>query len=288
MKRCAGLLLAMLFCVWPLTVCAEEAEEKGVALITEPSAWTDGLVYSVNGQPQASADIPWEAGRNGQALRLSAGGAGVYLEEVTLPEQFSLVLWFRFEPAEVLWDEPMAAELLTMEGEPGLAFLPAGSGAGLPYTPLLRLTDASGAVQEQTNPDAQALDDGEWHFLAVVGDEQGTAMYMDGALWAETELSFSGAGLRRLCFGGLSEETGIDALVDDVELFGRALSAAQVAKIYVQPVPATTTPSQTVTTTEATLPDPLESSSQLWLLFPPLAAGVLLVVAFLLKKSKNG
>ncbi len=287
MKRCAGLLLAILFCLWPLTVCAEEAVEKGVALITEPSAWADGLVYSVNGQPQGSAEIPWETGGNGQALRLSAGGAGVYLEEVTLPERFSLSLWFRFEPAEALWDRPMAAELLTMEGEPGLAFLPAGDGAGLPYTPLLRLTDAGGEVQEQTNPNAKVLNDGEWHILAVVGDEKGTAVYVDGALWTKTELSFSGAGLRRLCFGGLSAETGIDALVDDVELFDRALSAAQVAKMYVQPPAMTVTPSQTATTTEGTLPDPLESSSQLWLLLFPLVAGVLLAVAFLLKKSEN-
>ena len=76
-----------------------------------------------------------------------------------------------------------------------------------------------------------ALSQNEWHHIAIVARQPYISLYVDGTLFAQALWSI---GLRELnpnylrIGGGMEGDASLNALVDDVEIYGFDLSADQL------------------------------------------------------------
>ncbi len=283
----AAALTAVLLCLsaQPALAAREAAYTDGqVAMLTEPADGVLPLAYYRGQTPQAAAQLTWETGRHGQAVRLDGENDTLRMDGTLLAEKadLSLSLWFR--QAEVA-----AQPLLFIGGRE-------------PATQLLQLTvggEAGPAVQVQYGTATRAVEaeNGRpltegWHHLALVWQDRTLTLYVDGALYAENTdiIRPTRFAPQQLCLGGSlqGEDTPLfRGLLDDVVLYDHALSAEAVAAMAQQPAdePTTTTtaPAAPADTTSATdgltddsVPDPLAAEDRAWLLLIPAAALVVI------------
>lgn len=86
-----------------------------------------------------------------------------------------------------------------------------------------------------TSPEGRNYADGKWHQLAVVRDSAGGKLYLDGELVVENkEATALLEGNAILAFGGQDYGPAFyQGSLDEIRLYGRALSADEVKKLYV-------------------------------------------------------
>jgi len=79
-----------------------------------------------------------------------------------------------------------------------------------------------------------ALQTGRWYHVAVTNVGNSVKLYLDGKVVASGDLSMNTPSGTRLYIGNLPVDTfkRLDGLVDEVEIYNRALSAAEIKSIY--------------------------------------------------------
>jgi len=102
-----------------------------------------------------------------------------------------------------------------------------------------------------------ALQTGRWYYVAVTNTDTKVKLYLDGKLVASGDLPIDTAAGTKFFVGSLPDEPAkrLDGLVDEVEIYNRALTAAEIRDIFqagskrqCRPVPQPThTPSLTAT-----------------------------------------
>jgi subtilisin-like proprotein convertase family protein len=79
------------------------------------------------------------------------------------------------------------------------------------------------------------VDDGQWHFVAVVGDSSGVEMYLDGNTSPEATLpALSGNMSGRLRIGQDNSGANFDGLIDQVTVFRKPLSTGEIADLIAE------------------------------------------------------
>ena len=276
MKRFWGICLTAVFGLGLSMMAAAEPTADGItALLTEPGALPTGVEYAQGDTSLNPESIPWVEGCSGQAVRLES--TSLLLEEVVLPPEFSLSLWVRWEPTDA--DGEREPTLLQLEGTPGFTLAASGTDGVYRHSPLMRLTDAAGETRVLSAEGSDGLTDGQWHRLTITGDAQVTRLYLDGVPVNEAEVSVWTDGSRRLYFGGRTEETGVTALVDEVYLYDRVLTMAELAGS----ADAVGEEAPAAVPEKLTAPDPLQPQNRLWILAFPGGAVVLLLAGALWK-----
>ena len=72
----------------------------------------------------------------------------------------------------------------------------------------------------------------EWHSITLVRDRAEVRVYVDGELDLSTVAPLGGGVSNEMFFGGRSDqEAGWEGRLDEVAVFSRALSAAEVRKL---------------------------------------------------------
>ena len=79
-----------------------------------------------------------------------------------------------------------------------------------------------------------ALQTGRWYHVAVTNTGTKVKLYLDGKLVASGDLPINTPGGTKLFMGSLPDEPAkrLDGLVDEVEIYNRALTAAEIRAIY--------------------------------------------------------
>ncbi len=261
----------------PVTPAAMQTE-AAVALLTEPEALPQGWTLYAGDSRQLSNAVVWTDGYAGQAVSLTAGET-LRLEEIPVPLEFSLDLRIQWTAPVPEMQSDRLPTLLTLEGTPGLRLAASGVDGEYVHSPLLQVTDAAGGTQTLTAEGTDGLGDGQWHRLTVVGDGSGTRLYLDGMPVCETPVSVTETGeTRQLCIGGSTEETGVTALVDEVYLYDRTLTLAELNGNRQPEESSEERWDPMASADRATAPDPLQPHNRLWILAFPGGAILLLAV----------
>jgi hypothetical protein len=95
-----------------------------------------------------------------------------------------------------------------------------------------------------------AVTPGVWYHVAAVKNASTISLYVNGMLEASTALaSFSDTNTANLRLGSyVAEGAFLDGLVDEVQLYNRALSDTEIHELFSEPPPDTTAPTITITT----------------------------------------
>jgi len=78
--------------------------------------------------------------------------------------------------------------------------------------------------------------DGKWHFIAVIGDSKSIRQYLDGSSTPEiTQPASTNVASGTFYIGAMNSSTYFyNGLLDDLRIFGRAMSAQEIQHLYVE------------------------------------------------------
>lgn len=278
MRKCLmGLLAGALLLTGPWTASAavsfsvpDSYQPDGrLVLATEPDTVSDYVSYYQNGEEQSTSQIPWEDGREGHGQAISLDGEDDYLSigysQLRLTN-FTVSLWVNWRGAAgsqsddqqiftIAQDENNYIALSTHHTDSENPNADGEIANGL-------FLDVMVAGEQETafrpsQPNVQtSLPEGEWHHIAVVARQPYMTLYVDGVEWAQ---ALWGISLRELnpnylrIGGGMEGEASLNALIDDVEVYGFDVSSDQLQMLAagVDPlaegatVPPSTTGAQT-------------------------------------------
>ena len=186
-----------------------------------------------------NTDGAWGDGHSGKALDLHAANVNAESPRIELPEVFTIALWLRIQPGGPARPQP----LLTCHGRSlggddfWLTVPPTIPGMGV----VIEMPGRLMGSRAHARPDV--IFAGRWHHLAVnVDGSQGRAsFFVDGRDVTEA------GGLRRdfklggsLIIGRRLKDGAMvfDGQIDDIRIYGRALSAEEITTLAEQKNPA--------------------------------------------------
>ncbi|HEX2874243.1 MAG TPA: carboxypeptidase regulatory-like domain-containing protein [Polyangiaceae bacterium] len=220
-------------CDW-LQVVVVDAEARGcVAAPSDVVAWWpgDGDSRDVFAGLASSTQASYARGRVGQAFSFAAGrpALATWASESSAQQAFSLSMWVR--PALI---DGNARTLLARREAPSSvpAYLLELDGSNH-----VRFKVWNGTVQTTLTSEV-ALLSGGWHHLAATREAKQLTLFVDGA--ETTHVAFDGAVLygtsttAELQLGSTRNgaEPELAELLDEIMIYGRGLSAAEVQQIY--------------------------------------------------------
>lgn len=146
----------------------------------------------------------------GKAVNVSAGYC-VSASAISTTSSYSVALWFNpsIAPSGV-------NQLFSVNSAHNLSIYPSG---------LLNYTDGASSVSTT----ASSLSFGTWHHLVVEGNSTGVLLFLDGSQNASNAVAAS-AVVNTVTLGAASN--GFNGLVDDVKVWNRSLSVAEVTALY--------------------------------------------------------
>lgn len=106
---------------------------------------------------------------------------------------------------------------------------------GTNYNPIQLYNNTSRICVSGCSAGGPSLNDGSWHFLATVGDVTGVYGYVDGAaspVVTQSVTSNSSSGVLRIARDVSTNSMGFNGVVDDVRLYDRPLSVAELQSMY--------------------------------------------------------
>jgi hypothetical protein len=189
-------------------------------------------IKDFHGTARGTAPIPFVDGKAGfgKAIKLNAGKfveiTGGNEDELEFPGgSMSIAGWFKVDAFDTEWQALIAKG----EGENWRVARRAATGA-IAY---------AGGVGEGAD-DVPAVNDGLWHHFVAVSDatgaEFGTALYVDGVRrGVNATLPVLAQNDRNVLIGANPDTTPNRAWngeIDDIAIWGRVLSAAEVATLY--------------------------------------------------------
>lgn len=285
------------------------SEDGRLIMASEPGvADSDYVSYYQNGTQKSLEDITWVDGRAGHGKAVSLSGKDDFLEigynRLRLTN-FSVSMWVNWKGAS--GNGSLDQRLMTIAKDKNnyIAVSPHHRDASKP--------DANGNIinglfmdvtvegnQETAAKASQssvttALPQNEWHHVAIVARQPYISLYVDGALFAQTLWNI---GLRELnpnymrIGGGMEGDASLNALVDDVEVYGFDLSGDQLLMLAagVDPlaegatVPsstgssAATQPTTTATTADPNAPPSRDKSLEVALLVGGCGLGIFVLL----------
>ena len=292
-KRALTLFLAVaLLLAVPMAASATEGFENENCLViaTEPGVTSEYVTYFQNGEEKPIDSMTWvDDGVHGKALSLN--GKGDYLQlgyDQLRMAQMTFSTWINFrgsvneeKPAASLWQRLFTihagencyftvsphAQDTTLTNEDGYL-----DGVYMEYyrsdgDEIASMKAFTGSVADRSQ---FGLPQNEWHHIAIVVDTMSVKLYVDGNLILEELFLVPIVQMSAdvmLIGGGMWGDPLLNALVDDMMLFDKALTAQEIAALMQtgdvaslkNPAAATTAddtyiPTTVATTTVATTP----------------------------------
>ena len=258
-KRCVAVWIAamLLICALPVSAFALEGYEVENCLViaTEPMGSSEHVEYYIGTEKQPPEKMVWVDGGMRGSKALSLNGVDQYLQigqNQLRMAQMTFTTWINFRGAK----DPAKPEtakwqrLFTIHGGENCYFTvtPHATDAAQTnadgildgvYMEYLRGSEGeqasmksfTGAVQGKSH---FGLPQNEWHHLAVVVDNTDVKLYVDGNPVLE-ELFLMPIGQMfadvMIIGGGLWGDPLLNALVDDMFIFDKALNAQQIAAL---------------------------------------------------------
>ena len=183
------------------------------AVVTWKNAATD----------EYTGDVIYEDDRSsGKAVRL--GGYGLKLNRQNLGETFTVSLWIK--PDGTLADNQNVVFLGHHSPEKWLAV--AGNGGNSANCKFWANGNGYG-----WNSFGNTAISADWHQLTLVGSADGMAAYLDGVRWGSAGTNSPLVGENQDIYVGVTYwEAEFNGLVDDVKVYNRALSEAEIYRLY--------------------------------------------------------
>src|SRR5688572_21833084 len=208
---------------------------------TGPVGWWKGEGNAADsagnnsGTDTVASPVSFAPGKTGQGLLLSGGSVQVPDAAALKPENVTVQAWVKAtSPGNYTYIVGKA------RGVEGISYaLYTGAGGGLIF--FVNSTPPGGAVRSVLSPsaDAAAIWDGQWHQATGVYDGQAARLYVDGVEIGSTEgpgaIDYSSP--QPLLFGTYQTAGGLffGGNVDEIKIFGKALSADEVAATFSDP-----------------------------------------------------
>ena len=180
----------------------------------------------VSGLDDYSGDVKYEAGFRGEAVRL--GDYGLQLNKTNLGEDFTVSMWVK--PDGTFAENQVLALLGYHDPEQWLAV--SGNRSG---TSVCKFWANGGEYGTWTTLGTPSVNADGWHQLVITGTESTVAIYLDGVQ--------SGSGVSNhplaqengdIYLGVNNWDAEFSGLMDDVEIYGEALTAGEISRIYTE------------------------------------------------------
>lgn len=208
--------------------------------------WGDGAEYdgTVNSASHLSGGgvEDWENGANSGAFRFNGSTDYIGLPDVSDSADFTVCAWVKPDaPSQSV--KPQEQMIVAMGDDASgkdrwMLICRDGDGDGtFRFSFFYDMRDVGGAESPCDSPETFSGD--QYHFVVGTFGSQGSKIYVNGSQEASNSSSDSVNSFRdSLAIGRADDDTSyIDADVDDVRLYNKALTASEINDIYAQTQP---------------------------------------------------
>ena len=180
----------------------------------------------VTGLDAYSGDVKYEAGFRGEAVRL--GDYGLQLNKTNLGEDFTVSMWVK--PDGTFAENQVLTLLGYHDPEQWLAV--SGNRSG---TSTCKFWANGGEYNTWTTLGTPAINADGWHQLVITGTESTVTAYLDGVQVGSGTSNHPLAQENGDIYLGVNNwDAEFSGLMDDVEIYGEALTAGEISQIYVE------------------------------------------------------
>lgn len=180
----------------------------------------------VTGLGAYSGDVKYEAGFRGEAVRL--GDYGLQLNKTNLGEDFTVSMWVK--PDGTFAENQVLTLLGYHDPEQWLAV--SGNRSG---TSTCKFWANGGEYNTWTTLGTPAINADGWHQLVITGTESTVTAYLDGVQVGSGTSNHPLAQENGDIYLGVNNwDAEFSGLMDDVEIYGEALTAGEISQIYVE------------------------------------------------------
>ena len=180
----------------------------------------------VSGLDAYNGDVKYEAGFRGEAVRL--GDYGLQLNKKNLGENFTVSMWVK--PDGTFAENQVLTLLGYHDPEQWLAV--SGNKSG---TANCKFWANGGGYNTWTTLGTPAVNADGWHQLVITGTDSTVTAYLDGV---QTGSGTSNHPLAQengdIYLGVNNWDAEFTGLMDDVEIYGEALTAGEISRIYAE------------------------------------------------------
>ena len=227
--------------VYQYTLSEEEIRDAYLAEMADPEddkladfTFEDSLADSTGSEADAlvsglggySGQVKYEAGFRGQAVRL--GDYGLKLNHENMGDNFTVSMWLK---ADGTYAEN---QVLTFLGyhDPEQWIAVSGNKSG---SAACKFWAHGGKYSTWTTLGTPTINADGWHQLTITGTQSTVAAYLDGVLVGSGDTNHPLTGENQDIYIGVNNwDNEFSGLVDDVELYGRALTAGEISQIYTE------------------------------------------------------
>ena len=179
----------------------------------------------VTGLGAYSGEVKYEAGFRGDAVRL--GDYGLKLNKQNLGKDFTVSMWVK--PDGTFAENQVTAFLGYHSPEKWIGV--SGNKSGTANVKFWGLGNGFGT---HTTIGTTNLNSGAWHQLTITGTDSTITAYLDGQQFASGTSNDPLDGTDQDIYLGVNNwDNEFSGLMDDVEIYGRALTAGEISEIYV-------------------------------------------------------
>lgn len=179
----------------------------------------------VTGLGAYNGEVKYEAGFRGDAVRL--GDYGLKLNKQGLGKDFTVSMWVK--PDGTFAENQVTAFLGYHSPEKWIGV--SGNKSGSANVKFWGLGNGFGT---HTTIGTTDLNSGAWHQLTITGTDSTITAYLDGQQFASGASNDPLDGTNQDIYLGVNNwDNEFSGLMDDVEIYGRALTAGEISEIYV-------------------------------------------------------
>lgn len=212
---------------------ADPEEDKLAEYTFEESiADNNGVLASaiVTGLGAYNGEVKYEAGFRGDAVRL--GDYGLKLNKEDLGTDFTVSMWVK--PDGTFAENQVTAFLGYHDPEKWLGVSGNKRGTANVKFWARDVEEAGGVYPSHTTLGTTDLNSGAWHQLTITGTDSTVTAYLDGQQFASGTSNDPLDGTNQDIYLGVNNwDNEFSGLMDDVEIYGRALTAGEISEIYV-------------------------------------------------------
>lgn len=212
---------------------ADPEEDKLAEYTFEESiADNNGVLASaiVTGLGAYNGEVKYEAGFRGDAVRL--GDYGLKLNKEDLGTDFTVSMWVK--PDGTFAENQVTAFLGYHDPEKWLGVSGNKRGTANVKFWARDVEEAGGVYPGHTTLGTTDLNSGAWHQLTITGTDSTITAYLDGQQFASGTSNDPLDGTNQDIYLGVNNwDNEFLGLMDDVEIYGRALTAGEISEIYI-------------------------------------------------------
>lgn len=179
----------------------------------------------VTGLGDYNGEVKYEAGFRGEAVRL--GDYGLKLNKEELGTDFTLSMWVK--PDGTFLENQVTAFLGYHSPEKWL-----GVAGNSNNSANVKFWGLGNGFNSHTTLGRTDLNSGAWHQLTITGTDSTVTAYLDGQQFASGTSNDPLDGENQDIYLGVNYwDNEFSGLMDDVEIYGRALTAGEISELYV-------------------------------------------------------